>query len=93
LLDCARFIKDYHQNNQNMTIEQFKELSFEAKLKELKYSGELLGSYERNNENGGPKTPGDIYALYDFWVYLSDDEETIVPSRRNPLPPVEEEEA
>lgn len=76
-----------------MTIEQFKELSFEAKLKELKYSGELLGSYERNNENGGPKTPGDIYALYDFWVYLSDDEETIVPSRRNPLPPVEEEEA
>lgn len=76
-----------------MTIEQFKELSFEAKLKELKYSGELLGSYERNNENGGPKNPGDIYALYDFWVYLSDDEETIVPSRRNPLPPVEEEEA
>ncbi len=75
-----------------MTIEQFKELSLEAKLKELKYSGELLGSYERNNENGGPKTPGDIYALYDFWVYLSDDEETIVPSRRNPLPAVEEEE-
>ena len=75
-----------------MTIEQFKELSFEAKLKELKYSGELLGSYERNNENGGPKTPGDIYALYDFWVYLSDDEETIVPSRRNPLPKAEEEE-
>lgn len=75
-----------------MTIEQFKELSFEAKLKELKYSGELLGSYERNNENGGPKTPGDIYALYDFWVYLSDDEETIVPSRRNPLPAVEEDE-
>lgn len=75
-----------------MTIEQFKELSFEAKLKELKYSGELLGSYERNNENGGPKTPGDIYALYDFWVYLSDDEETIVPSRRNPLPKEEEDE-
>ncbi len=75
-----------------MTIEQFKELTLEAKLKELKYSGELLGSYERNNENGGPKTPGDIYALYDFWVYLSDDEETIVPSRRNPLPAVEEEE-
>lgn len=75
-----------------MTIEQFKELAFEAKLKELKYSGELLGSYERNNENGGPKTPGDIYALYDFWVYLSDDEETIVPSRRNPLPKEEEEE-
>lgn len=76
-----------------MTIEQFKELSFENKLKELKYSGELLGSYERNSENGGPKTPGDIYALYDFWVYLSDDEEMIIPSRRNPLPPVEEDEA
>ena len=67
-----------------MTIEQFKELTLEAKLQVLKKSGELLGSYERNNENGGPKTPGDIYAVHDFWVYLSDDEETIVPSRRNP---------
>ncbi len=75
-----------------MTIEQFKELSHEQKLKELRFSGELLGSYERNNENGGPKTPGDIYAVHDFWVYLSDDEEIIVPSRRNPLPPAEEEE-
>ena len=64
-----------------MTIEQFKELTLEAKLQVLKKSGELLGSYERNNENGGPKTPGDIYAVHDFWVYLSDDEETIVPSR------------
>ncbi|HEY1017588.1 MAG TPA: hypothetical protein VGE25_01215 [Sediminibacterium sp.] len=75
-----------------MTIEQFKELTLEAKLQVLKKSGELLGSYERNNENGGPKTPGDIYAVHDFWVYLSDDEETIVPSRRNPLPKEEEEE-
>lgn len=75
-----------------MTIEQFKELSLEAKLQVLKKSGELLGSYERNNENGGPKTPGDIYGVHDFWVYLSDDEETIVPSRRNPLPKEEEEE-
>ncbi|MEO7531940.1 MAG: hypothetical protein ABIS69_11030 [Sediminibacterium sp.] len=74
-----------------MTIENFKELTIEAKLKELKYSGELLGSYERNNENGGPKTPGDIYALYDFWVYLSDDEETIIPSRRNPIQVTEAE--
>ncbi|MES2005391.1 MAG: hypothetical protein V4450_12805 [Bacteroidota bacterium] len=74
-----------------MTIEQFKALTLEAKLKELKFSGELLGSYERNNENGGAKTPGDIYGLYDFWVFLSDDEEMIVPSRRNPLPAPEEE--
>ncbi len=69
-----------------MTIESFKELAHELKIKELKYSGELLGSYDRNSENNGPKTHGDIFALYDFWVYLSDDEETIIPSRRNPLP-------
>jgi hypothetical protein len=76
-----------------MTIEQFKELTLEQKIKELKYSGELMGSYERNNENGGPKTPGDIFALYDFWVYLSEDEETVIPSRRNPIKVVEEEDA
>jgi hypothetical protein len=75
-----------------MTIEQFKELTLEQKIKELKYSGDLQGSYERNNENGGPKTPGDIFALYDFWVYLSEDEETVIPSRRNPIKVVEEEE-
>lgn len=74
-----------------MTIEKFKELSHEEKLHELKFTGELLGSYERNSENNGPKTPGDIFALYDFWVYLSDDEETIIPTRRNPLPVIEEE--
>jgi hypothetical protein len=68
-----------------MTIEDFKKLTTEQKLKELRYSGELLGSYERNSEHNGPKTPGDIFALYDFWVYLSDDEEMIIPSRRNPL--------
>ena len=67
-----------------MTIESFKQLTLEEKLSELRHNGELLGSYERNSENG-PKVPGDIFALYDFWVYLSDDEETIVPSRRNPI--------
>jgi hypothetical protein len=52
-----------------MTIESFKQLTIEEKLKELKYSGELLGSYERNSENNGPKTPGDIFALYDLGVF------------------------
>ena len=75
-----------------MTIESFKQLSIEEKLKELKYSGELLGSYERNSENNGPKTPGDIFALYDFWVYLSDDQELVIPTRKNPLFVAEEEE-
>ncbi len=68
-----------------MTIENFKTLSLEEKLKEIKYKGDFLGSYDRNSENNGPKIPGDIFALYDFWVYLSDDEETVVPTRRNPL--------
>lgn len=75
-----------------MTIESFKVLAHEEKLKELKFSGELLGSYDRNSENNGPKTPGDIFALYEFWVYLSDDEETIIPTRKNPLHAAEEEE-
>ncbi|HMZ46059.1 MAG TPA: hypothetical protein PLU36_04590 [Chitinophagaceae bacterium] len=75
-----------------MTIENFKSLPIEKKLIELKHSAELLGSYERNSENGGPKTPGDIYALYDFWVFLSDDEKMLIPTRRNPFPEVEEEE-
>ncbi len=74
-----------------MTIESFKGLSHEEKLKALKFSGELLGSYDRNSENNGPKTPGDIFAIGEFWVYLSDDEELIIPTRRNPLH-VEEEE-
>lgn len=67
-----------------MDIEQFKKLTLEKKLLELKYNGYLLGPYERNTEQGS-KVPGDIYELYDFWVYLSEDEKTVVPSRRNPL--------
>ncbi len=70
----------------SMDIETFKTLTLEEKLSELKYNGQLLGPYERNRENGGPKVPGDIYELHDFFVYLSEDESTVVPSRRNPLP-------
>lgn len=73
-----------------MTIEQFKELSLPEKLNVIRYEATLLGSYERNGEHNGPKTPGDIYALHDFWVFLSDDETMVIPSRRNPLH-VEEE--
>jgi len=68
-----------------MTIENFKLLTLEEKLSQLKYNGELLGSYERNGEPNAPKIPGDIFALYDFWVYLSEDEQTVIPSRRNPI--------
>jgi hypothetical protein len=68
-----------------MTIESFKELTHEQKLKELRVAGDLLGSYERNAEPNTPKIPGDIFGLYDFWVYLSDDEQTVIPTRRNPL--------
>lgn len=68
-----------------MDIENFKKLTFEEKLSELKYNGELLGSYDRNSEYNNTKVPGDIYELYDFWVYLSEDEKTVIPSRRNPL--------
>ena len=70
-----------------MDIDNFKKLTLEEKLAELKYSGTLLGPYERNSENSNTKVPGDIYELYDFWVYLSEDEKTVIPSRRNPLPP------
>ncbi len=69
-----------------MDIESFKKLTMEEKLSELKYNGGLLGPYERNGEQSGPKIPGDIYELYDFWVFLSEDEQMIIPSRRNPLP-------
>jgi hypothetical protein len=69
-----------------MDIDSFKKLSTEEKLREIRYNGNILGPYERNGEDGGPKTPGDIYELYDFWVYLSEDESMIIPSRRNPLP-------
>lgn len=69
-----------------MDIDEFKKLTMEQKLTELKYSGNLLGPYDRNGEPGSPKTPGDIYELYDFFVYLSEDETMVIPSRRNPLP-------
>ncbi len=69
-----------------MDIDSFKKLSMEEKLTEIKYNGQILGAYERNSENGGAKVPGDIYELYDFYVYLSEDENIVVPSRRNPLP-------
>jgi hypothetical protein len=76
--------------NEHMTIEAFKALSLEKKLIEIKYHGEMLGSYERSNENGGKKQPGDIFALFEFWVFLSDDEQTVVPTRRNPIANVAE---
>ncbi len=69
-----------------MDIDNFKKLTLEEKLHEIKYQGTILGAYERNGESGTTKTPGDIYELYDFFVYLSEDEKTVVPSRRNPLP-------
>ena len=69
-----------------MTIENFKELVHEKKLLELKHSGELLGSFERNAEDDGAKTPGDIFQVHDFWVFLSDDEKMVIPTRRNPMP-------
>ncbi len=67
-----------------MTIEDFKELSHAEKLKALKYKGEILGPYERTDEKGS-KMPGDIYQLEEFWVYLSEDEKLVIPTRRNPL--------
>lgn len=67
-----------------MSIDEFKKLTLAEKLSELRYNGNILGSYDRTSEQGN-KVPGDIYELYDFWVYLSEDEKTVVPSRRNPL--------
>ncbi|NNV55101.1 hypothetical protein [Limnovirga soli] len=66
-----------------MTIDQFKTLNHPEKLKEIKYNGILLGSFERNNEPGGKKQPGDLFELHDFWVFLSEDEQTVIPTRRN----------
>jgi hypothetical protein len=74
-----------------MDIGAFKGLTHEEKLKELKFNGNLLGPYDRNGEPGEPKTPGDIYELNDFWVFLSEDEQMVIPSRRNPLPEEEED--
>jgi hypothetical protein len=67
-----------------MSIDEFKTLTLDKKLSELRYNGNLLGTFDRTTEQG-TKVPGDIYELYDFWVYLSEDEKTVVPSRRNPL--------
>lgn len=68
-----------------MTIEQFKTLTHDQKLEQIKYHGELLGSWERPGEENGKKIPGDIFQLGDFWVFLSDDEKTVIPTRRNVL--------
>ncbi|WP_207496832.1 hypothetical protein [Aridibaculum aurantiacum] len=68
-----------------MDIDSFKKLTLDQKLDKIKYDGELLGPYERYVADGAPKEPGDIYTLYDFWVYLSEDELTVIPTRRNPL--------
>jgi hypothetical protein len=68
-----------------MTIEQFKDLSHPEKLKEIRYNGNLLGPYERPSEDGGRRTQGDIYEIHDFWVFLSEDEEMVIPTRKNPV--------
>ncbi len=68
-----------------MTIEQFKDLSLPEKLKEIKYNGNILGPYERPSEDGGKRTQGDIYEIYDFWVFLSEDEDMVIPTRKNPV--------
>jgi hypothetical protein len=67
-----------------MDIDAFKEMGHNEKLQELRYNGQLLGSYQRNTETGS-KIPGDIFELYDFWVFLSDDESMVIPTRKNPL--------
>ncbi len=69
-----------------MTIEHFKTLTLAEKLLEIKYHGTLLGNYERISADGGKKQPGDIFALHSFWVFLSDDEKTVVPTRRDLTP-------
>ena len=45
----------------------------------------MLGPYERPSEDGGRKTQGDIYELHDFWVFLSEDEDMVIPTRKNPV--------
>jgi hypothetical protein len=74
-----------------MTIEHFKTLTHAEKLSEIKYNGTLLGNYDRPNEEGGTKVPGDIFELYAFWVYLSEDEQMVIPTRKSPLPAFEAE--
>jgi hypothetical protein len=82
-VDRVRYF--WSTKNSAMDIDTFKTLTFDQKLAELRHNGNLLGSYDRNTEQG-IKVPGDIYELFDFWVYLSEDEKTVIPSRRNPLP-------
>ncbi len=72
-----------------MTIEEFKTLTTDKKLAAIKYDGNILGPYERTEENGS-KMPGDIYELFQFWVYLSEDEKLIIPTRRNPIEQLEQ---
>ena len=74
-----------------MTIDHFKTLTLDKKLLEVKYHGNLLGAYDRSNAEGGLKVPGDIYEVHDFWVYISDDEQTVIPSRRCPVLKSDEE--
>ncbi len=69
-----------------MDIDTFKTLTHEQKLSEIKFNGTILGPYDRNSEDNIKKVPGDIYQIADFFVYLSEDEKIVVPSRRNPLP-------
>ncbi len=69
-----------------MDIDTFKTLTHEQKLSEIKFNGTILGPYDRNSEDNTKKVPGDIYQIVDFFVYLSEDEKIVVPSRRNPLP-------
>ncbi len=52
-----------------MDIEKFKKLTLDEKLTELRYSGKLLGSYERNSENSAGKTPGDIFVVRFFFTF------------------------
>lgn len=68
-----------------MTIDHFKTLTLAEKLSEVKFHGNLLGSFDRTAEDGSSKVPGDIYAVHDFWVYISEDELTVIPSRRCPV--------
>ncbi len=78
--------KHFIKSKRTMDIDTFKTLTLDQKLTEIKYNGNILGAYDRNSEDNGKKVPGDIYELHNFFVYLSEDERTVVPSRRNPLP-------
>ena len=49
-----------------MTIEEFKQKTLPEKLNVIRYEAELLGSYERNGEHNGPKTPGGYFCIIGF---------------------------